>query len=79
MNPQSLSVAQPIVLRLDLDKHNLAAIPQKQIRQPTDALPVFLRQHFAYCGQGSTETVCYLDQIVPFKGPVDANGACLSR
>lgn len=49
MYPQPLSIAQPIILRLHLSKHNLplVRVPQEQIWDASTALLILLRHDLA--------------------------------
>jgi hypothetical protein len=82
MNPQALGIAQPIILRLDLHKHDFLLLhtPQKEIRYAPTALLILLGHDLANSGEGfAPKTLRDLDQVVQLKGPVDADGAGLFR
>lgn len=70
MNPKPLGITQPIILRLNLNKHHLVPmhIPQEQIRDPATALLVLLRKNLAHSRQRlAAETPHDLDQVVQFE------------
>jgi len=82
MNPQPLGIAQPIIFRLDLNKHDflLLQTPQKEIRYSATALLILLGHDLANSGEGfASKTLHDLHQVVQLKGPVDADGAGLFR
>lgn len=80
MDPQPLSIAEPIILRLDLREHHLRGlrIPEKEVGNATTALLILLRHDLANSRQRSAiEALHDLDQIVQLEGPVDAHDAGL--
>ena len=67
MYPQSLSITQPIILRLNLSKHNLLLlkIPQEEIGDSPATLLILLRHDLANRREClAAETQRDLNQIV---------------
>lgn len=70
MYPQSLSIAQPVILRLHLREHDLSffMIPQKQIWYAATTLLILLCHDFADgCKCLPTKTLHDLDEVIEFK------------
>lgn len=82
MNPQPLRITQPIILRLDLHKHNLPPLraPKYQIRNSPTPLLILLRQNLTDRRQRlATKTLRDFNQVFQREGPVYADGTGLAR
>jgi hypothetical protein len=80
MNPQPLSITQPIILRLDFSKHHRPRliIPKEQIRDASAALLILLCHDLADGSKSfAAETLHDLNQVLQIKGPVKTNSAGL--